>query len=83
MAALFAKLLERLPEGEAHRKLEGALTWNEIEINRSHVDELLPVLNRLPAGAEEPESHWVTTLIQSLREIVTEPAMYLMVKMRE
>ncbi len=46
-AEKYKQCLDRLPEGEGRRKLEGALKWNEIEINRSHVDELLPALNVL------------------------------------
>ena len=80
---LYRGCLEHLPAGEARRKLEGALTWNEIEINRSHADELLPALNALRAGLTEAEGKWVATLIQCLREIVAEPALYLMVKIRE
>lgn len=74
--------LQRLPDGGARRKLEGALTWDEIEINRSHVDELLPALNGLLPGMQDPDSQWVRTLIRCLREMVAEPALYLMVKMR-
>lgn len=80
--AAYKACVERLPEGEARRKLEGVLAWEEIEINRSHVDELLPVLGSLLACLQEPKSQWVRTLIQSLREMVREPAFYLMVKMR-
>lgn len=80
---LYQRCLERVPEGEARRKLEGALTWNEIEINRSHADELLPALDALLARLTEAEGKWVATLIQCLREIVAEPALYLMLKVRE
>ena len=40
-AAQYRLWLDRLPDGEARRKLEGAFQWSEIEINRSHVDGLL------------------------------------------
>ena len=79
----YKRCLERLPEGDARRKLEGALTWSEIEISRSHVDELLPALNGLLPGMQDTDAEWVKTLIQCLREILAEPALYLMVKMRE
>ncbi len=79
---VYERCVQALPEGAARRKLEGALTWQEIEINRGHVDELMPALDGLLASMQEPESHWVTTIIQSLRQIVAEPALYLMVKMR-
>ncbi len=80
-AAMYQRCIAELPDGEARRKLEGALTWDEIEINRSHVDELLPVLNDLLPHIEVQDSSWVRTLIQCLREIIAEPALYLMVKM--
>ena len=79
----FCGVVSRLPEGEARRKLEGATKWQEIEINRSHVDQLLPALNGvLPALASE-DAEWVRSLVGCLREILAEPAMYLMVKARE
>jgi hydrogenase-4 component J len=75
--------LDRLPDGEGRRKLEGALQWEEIEINRSHVDELLPALNTLLTTMNGSDSKWVKTMIQCLQEMVAEPALYLMVKMRK
>ncbi len=81
-AATYQRCIAELPDGEARRKLEGALTWDEIEINRSHVDELLPALNDLLPRVQVEDSSWVRTLIQCLREIIAEPALYLMVKMR-
>ena len=78
--AVFQDCIEQLPEGEPRRKLQGVLEWQEIEINRSHVDDLLPALNKLVGAGEETE--WVRTLIHCLREMVAEPALYLMVKLR-
>jgi hydrogenase-4 component J len=82
-AGEFRQWLDRLPEGEARRKLEGAFLWNEIEINRSHVDELLPALAGSSSVTGAPEPPWVQTMSQCLREMMTEPALYMMVKMRE
>jgi len=82
-AALYKQGLDLLPEGAARCKLEGALRWNEIEINRSHVDELLPALTALLARLGNTDSEWVRTLLRCLREMKAEPAFYLMVKMRE
>ncbi|HTP01233.1 MAG TPA: formate hydrogenlyase maturation protein HycH [Anaerolineales bacterium] len=82
-AEAYQRYLERLPEGEARRKLEGALTWDEIEINRSHVDELLKALQIIPPAAQGVDAAWVKTLMQCLQEVIAEPALYLMVKMRE
>ncbi len=81
-ASVYERCIEQLPAGEARRKLRGALTWNEIEINRSHVDALLPALNDLLPGLEAEDNAWMRTLVQCLREIIAEPALYLMVKMR-
>lgn len=75
--------LDRLPEGEARRKLQGVLKWQEIEINREHVGELLPALDSLMSGMENPDCRWIKTVIGCLQEMVAEPALYLMVKMRE
>ena len=82
-AEKYKQCLERLPDGEARRKLEGALKWNEIEINRSHVDELLPAFKVLLSGLSGPDSQWVKTMLRCFQEMVAEPALYLMVKMRE
>ncbi len=79
----YTQCLELLEDGEARRKLQGVLEWNEIEINRSHVDELLPALKSLAPRADSPAPDWVHPLIQSLQEMVAEPAFYLMVKLRE
>lgn len=79
----YIRCLERLPDGEARRKLDGATRWQEIEINRSHVDQLLPALKQLLPELDEAESAWVGKLIGCLREIMVEPALYLMVKARE
>ena len=79
----FRQWLDRLPDGEARRKLEGAFLWNEIEINRSHVEELLPALAGPLSSADAPVPKWIQTMMQCLREMVAEPALYVMVKMRE
>lgn len=78
----YSQCVEMLEDGEARRKLEGVLRWNEIEINRSHVDELLPALKTLSSRPSAPAPDWVQTLIRSLQAMVTEPAFYLMVKLR-
>jgi hypothetical protein len=74
----FSRWLQSLPEGTARLKLEGILKWGEIEINRSHVGLLLPVLDA--AEVEKPD--WVVLLRQSLLNILQEPALYLMVRTR-
>jgi hydrogenase-4 component J len=79
----YRKCLDRLPDGDARRKLDGVLRWSEIEINRSHVDQLLAALNVLVGGVNGSDPQWVKTLILCLQEMVVEPALYLMVKVRE
>ncbi len=78
----FMEFVRRLPEGDARRKLEGATKWQEIEINRSHVDELLPALGGILPQLDAMDAEWVGKLVRCLREIVVEPALYLMVKTR-
>ncbi len=79
----YSECLKRLPEGEARRKLEGAAKWQEIEINRSHVDALLQALNAILPALDEADAEWVGKLIGCLREIVAEPALYVMARARE
>jgi len=81
-AEKYKQWMDCLPQGEGRRKLEGALKWDEIEINRSHVDALLPELSVLLSGMNDRDLQWMQMLIQCLREMVAEPALYLMVKMR-
>jgi len=78
----YRQWLDHLPEGDGRRKLEGVLAWDEIEINRSHVDELLSTLNVALPSMNALETEWANKMILSLRQIVAEPAFYLMVKMR-
>ncbi len=79
----FMECVRRLPEGDARRKLEGATKWQEIEINRSHVDELLPALGVILPQLDAVNAEWVRKLVRCLQEIVVEPALYIMVKTRE
>lgn len=81
-AEQYAQCLERLPAGEVRRKLQGALEWDEIEINRSHADDLLPALNAMLPGMDDRDASWIRTFMQCLQEMVAEPAMYLMLKTR-
>ena len=67
--------VESLPEGPGRMKLTGVLKWGEIEINRSHVDLLLPLLEPNNSGAL-----WVPMLVQCLRAMVNEPALYYMIR---
>ncbi len=76
----YSRVVSLLPDGEARRKLEGALKWQEIEINRSHVDALLHELDGLLPALGIEDAAWIGKLVASLHEIVTEPVLYLMVK---
>jgi hydrogenase-4 component J len=78
----YMEWLDRMPEGEARRKLEGVLKWQEIEINRDHVGQLLPALNDSISRADDPDTRWIESMIGYLKEMLAEPALYLMVKMR-
>jgi hydrogenase-4 component J len=71
----FSSWLHELPEGPGRTKLEGVLKWGEIEINCSHVGLILPLLDGCQA-----ETPWSKTLAQSLKSMLQEPALYLMVK---
>ncbi len=81
--AQYSDCIKRLPDGDARRKLEGASRWQEIEINRGHVDQLLPALNSLLPDLTDADKDWVAKLIHCLREMIAEPALYMMVKARE
>ncbi len=79
----YSECIGRLSDGEARRKLEGAAKWQEIEINRSHADQLLPALNGLLPTVSAADQEWISRLIGCLREMIAEPAFYMMVKARE
>jgi len=78
----YRQWISRLPEGNGRHKLEGVLKWGEIEINSSHAVELLPALNSSLPQMDGCEAHWTSELIQSLHQMVAEPALYLMVRKR-
>lgn len=73
----FTQWLDGLPEGEGRAKMAGVLKWGEIEINRGHVEMLLPLLR--PAGAY---TSWILVFAQSLQAMLREPALYLMLRKR-
>jgi hypothetical protein len=69
-----------LTVGSGRRKLEGLLKWDEIEINRSHADELLQTLRDSLPNMDSRQATWADSLSQYLRRVVAEPALYLMVR---
>ena len=78
----YAQCVDRLPAGEVRRKLQGVLDWDEIELNRSHADDLLAALNAVLPDLDGRDASWIRTFMQCLEEMVAEPAMYLMLKTR-
>jgi hypothetical protein len=80
--AEYEQLMARLPAGEARRKLEGVLTWHEIEINLGHADELLPALRGISAASGSADAETLEALIRSLEAMRVEPALYLMLRVR-
>jgi hydrogenase-4 component J len=71
-----------LPEGGARRKLAGALRWQEIEINRDHLGDLLPAMDALASGMNEVDAQSLNAVTSCMRDMLAEPALYLMVRMR-
>jgi hydrogenase-4 component J len=69
-----------LPEGAGRHKLEGVMKWGEIEINRSHVGDLLPALKTALPHMSSTQAHWAGMLSQSFQCMVEEPALYMMVR---
>lgn len=69
-----------LPEGIGRHKLEGVLKWGEIEINRSHVGDLLAALKIALPHMSSTQAQWAGVLSQSFQCMVEEPALYMMVR---
>ncbi|ATG15974.1 hydrogenase maturation peptidase HycI [Providencia alcalifaciens] len=69
-----------LPEGEARRKLQGLITFGEINIDSTHTNMLALALDDFAKDSDSPYQAWSATLIQLLGEIEQEPAIYLIVK---
>ena len=72
----YAAWVQSLPEGPARTKLEGALHWGEIEVNLSHVELLLPLLEEEQVDGP----NWSREFVQCLQSIKHEPALYLMLR---
>jgi hydrogenase-4 component J len=69
-----------LPEGNGRHKLEGVLKWGEIEINRSHVGDLLLALKTALPHMSPLQAQWAGMLSQIFQCMVDEPALYMMVR---
>jgi hydrogenase-4 component J len=72
----YSAWLEKLPACSGREKLAGVLKFGEIEINRSHVGELMPLVDSQRTFL----APWTPVLEQSLRTMIQEPAYYLMMK---
>ena len=70
----------QMPDGAARHKLEGLLRWGEIEINRSHAGDLLPVLRDSLPKMDAAGSQYTGVLLECLQKMIEEPALYLMVR---
>ena len=71
----FSTWIESLPEGTGRTKLAGVLKWGEIEINRSHVDLLLPLVE-----CNKADTVWAPVLVRCIRAMLKEPALYYMMR---
>ncbi len=78
----YRQWVARLPEGAGRSKLEGVLRWGEIEINRGHAGNLASALRPALPTMSAVEAQWANTLLQCLKKMVEEPALYLMVRNR-
>jgi hydrogenase-4 component J len=69
-----------LPQSAARHKLEGLLKWGEIEINHGHANDLIALLGPSAHAAPAEPSGWQGVLLASLKTMLREPALYLMVR---
>ncbi|MTC42269.1 hydrogenase maturation peptidase HycI [Providencia sp. wls1921] len=76
----FQAWVNALPEGEARRKLQGLITFGEINIDSTHTNVLALALDSFAKDSNSPYQAWSATLIRLLGEIEREPAIYLIVK---
>lgn len=76
--AVFDRLLDRLPAGEARRKLEGVKRFGEITVDRTHTRLLAAAFTEARGGLDEVSEACVDRLVAALAAIEAEPAVYLM-----
>lgn len=67
-----------LPEGTGKNKLAGVIRWGEIEVNRSHVELLQPLLEE-----HDETVTWVPVLAACFLAMVQEPELYYMLRKLE
>lgn len=81
-AEQYKEWIDLLPqEEEAYRKMKGVYTFGEIVIDSTHVGMLGDAFIKLKDTTPEPYKAWTLTLLESLKSMVYEPAMYLMVRL--
>lgn len=78
----YKRWIERLPEGDARRKLERVLRFGEINVDLTHTPMLKSALAGLGPGLSPEEASWTAQLNLALQSIEAEPAVYLMVRRR-
>jgi hydrogenase-4 component J len=76
--AFYDRLVERLPAGEARRKLEGLHRFGEITVDRSHTRLLNSAFAGIRAGLDAETGEWIDAFNRALAAIEAEPAIYLM-----
>jgi hypothetical protein len=79
---VFEQWLARLPDGAGREKLFGVLRWGEIELNRTHAGDLLPALLAAQPSLDGATGHWTGALIEGLRQMLAEPALYWVLRRR-
>jgi len=78
----YTEWIALLPEGAGRCKLEGVLKWGEIEVNHSHIGDILPALKTALSQMSSAQAQWSSVLIKCFQSMVEEPAFYLMVRSR-
>ncbi|GAW91105.1 formate hydrogenlyase maturation HycH family protein [Calderihabitans maritimus] len=76
----YLQWIAKLPPGEARRKMEGVVKWGEVEITKEHVRSLTKVLTGAAPAFLPEEKKRADCLLQLLRSIEREPAIYLVVR---
>ena len=76
--AVYDRLIETLPAGEARRKFEGLKRFGEITIDRTHTRLLGSALEAVRDRFDAETAAWCDDLETSLAAIELEPAIYLM-----
>ncbi|MDI6913133.1 MAG: formate hydrogenlyase maturation HycH family protein [Desulfitobacteriaceae bacterium] len=76
----YLKWIAKLPQTEARRKMEGVVKWGEVEITEEHVRLLIKALTDAAPTFLPEEKKWAECLLQLLRSIQREPAIYLVVR---